>query len=109
MFPSKIKGYVSNDDQFTRKKALPQDKFPDLVNLVSTTTWEIFNSRFFNKLIASQWEDQHLQLHQKIIRRLINKLQYLRHNILQKFVEDLLMIFIPFLNICTWKTSSSKH
>ena len=33
-----IKGFVNNDDQFTRKTAIPQDKFLDLVNLVLTTT-----------------------------------------------------------------------
>ena len=32
-----IKDYVNNDDQFTRKTAIPRDKFLDLVNLVSTT------------------------------------------------------------------------
>ena len=32
-----IKDYVNNDDQFTRKTAIPQDKFPDLVHLVLTT------------------------------------------------------------------------
>ena len=31
-----IKDYV-NDDHFTRKTAIPQDKFLDLVNLVLTT------------------------------------------------------------------------
>ena len=29
-----IKDYVNNDDQFTRKTAIPQDKFLDLVHLV---------------------------------------------------------------------------
>ena len=33
-----IKDFVSNDDQFTRKTAMPQYKFLDLVNLVLTTT-----------------------------------------------------------------------
>ena len=32
-----IKGYVNNDDQFTRKAAICQDKFLDLVHLVLTT------------------------------------------------------------------------
>ena len=39
-----IKDYVNNDDQFTRKTAMPQDKFLDLVHLVLTTTWYTFNS-----------------------------------------------------------------
>ena len=34
-----IKNYVNNDDQFTRKTAIPQDKFLDLVHLVLTTPW----------------------------------------------------------------------
>ena len=34
-----VKDYVNNDDQFTRKTAIPQYKFLDLVNLVLTTTW----------------------------------------------------------------------
>ena len=33
------KDYVNNDDQFTRKTALTQDKFLDLTNVVLTTTW----------------------------------------------------------------------
>ena len=43
-----IKVYVNNDDQFTRKKGIPQDKlFLDLVHLVLTTTWYTFNSWFY--------------------------------------------------------------
>ena len=33
-----IKDYVNNDDQFTRKMAIPQDKFLDLVHLVLTSS-----------------------------------------------------------------------
>ena len=39
-----IKGYVNNNDQFTRKMTIPQDKFLDLVNLILKTTWYTFNS-----------------------------------------------------------------
>ena len=39
-----IKDYVNNDDQFTRKTVIPQDKFLDLVHLVLTTTWYTFDS-----------------------------------------------------------------
>ena len=42
-----IKDYVNNDDQFTRKTAIPQDKFLDLIHLVLTTTWYTFNSQFY--------------------------------------------------------------
>ena len=34
-----IKDYVNNDDQFTRKTAIPQDRFLSLVHLILTTTW----------------------------------------------------------------------
>ena len=44
-----IKDYVNNNDQFTRKTAIPQDKFLDLVHLVLTTTWQTFNSQFYQK------------------------------------------------------------
>ena len=38
-----IKDYVFNDNQYTRKTAIPEDKFLDLVNLVLATTWHTFN------------------------------------------------------------------
>ena len=44
-----IKDYVNNGDQFTRKTAIPQDKFLDLVHLVLTTTWYAFNSQFYQQ------------------------------------------------------------
>ena len=44
-----IKDYVNNDDQFTWKMAIPQEKFLDLVNLLLTTTWDNFNSRFYQQ------------------------------------------------------------
>ena len=44
-----IKDYVNNDDQFTRKTAIRQDKFLDLVHLVLTTTWYTFNSQFYQQ------------------------------------------------------------
>ena len=50
-----LKDYVNNDDQFTRKTAIPQDKFFDLVNLVLTTIWTVLILSFTNKLIALQW------------------------------------------------------
>ena len=83
-----IKDQVNNDDQFTMKTAIPQDKFLDLVNLVLRTLGTL--------LIALQWEDQHLQPRQKFISKLMNKMQYLWNYTLQKFTNDLLMIFNPF-------------
>ena len=44
-----IKDYVNNDDQFTRKTAIPQEKLLDLINLVLTTTWYTFNSQFYQQ------------------------------------------------------------
>ena len=44
-----IKDYVNNDDQFTRKTVIPQDKFLDLVLLVLTTTWYTFDSQFYQQ------------------------------------------------------------
>ena len=44
-----IKDYVNNDDQFTRKTAIPQDKFLDLVHLVLATTWYTLNSQFYQQ------------------------------------------------------------
>ena len=38
-----IKDYVFNDDQYTWKTAIPEDKFLDLVNLVLAITWHTFN------------------------------------------------------------------
>ena len=46
---NKIKNYVNNDDQFTRKTAILQDKFLDLVHLVLTTTWYTFKSQFYQE------------------------------------------------------------
>ena len=44
---NRIKDYVNNDDQFTRKKVVLQDKFLDLVDLVLATTWYTFYSQFY--------------------------------------------------------------
>ena len=44
-----INDYVNNDDKFTRKTAITQDKFLDLVNLVLRITWYTFNSQFYQQ------------------------------------------------------------
>ena len=106
-----IKDYVFNDDQYTRKTAIPEDKFLDLVNLVL-----VFS--FINKLMALQWDDQHLQPQQKSIWRLMNILQYLRHYTLQNFENDLLLLTIRLCHSQTYaigkpilshQKSSSKY
>ena len=40
---------MNNDDQFTRKTTIPQEKFLGLVHLVLTTTWYTFNFQFYPK------------------------------------------------------------
>ena len=42
--------YVNNSVKFTRKRAIPQDKFLDLVNLVVATIWYTFNSQFYQQM-----------------------------------------------------------
>ena len=49
--------YVNNDDQLTRKTAIPQHKFFDLVNLVLTTTWYTFDSQFYKQIGGIQWKN----------------------------------------------------
>ena len=44
-----VKDYATSDGQFTSKTTIPQDKFLDLVNLVLTTTWYTFNSKFYQQ------------------------------------------------------------
>ena len=44
-----IKDYVHNDDQFTKKTAIPQEKFLDLINLALRATWYTFNFQFYQK------------------------------------------------------------
>ena len=42
-----IKGYVKNDDQFTRKMAIPQDKFFDLVFCQKCQPLPLLGARIF--------------------------------------------------------------
>ena len=72
-----IKGYVNNYDQFTRKTATPQDKFLDLVNLVSTTTLYTFNSQFYQQTDCVAMKSSTSSTTAEIICRLMNVLQYL--------------------------------
>ena len=44
------KDYVNNNDQFTRKSAIPQETFLHLLNLAFITTWYTFNSQFFQQI-----------------------------------------------------------
>ena len=47
-----MKDCINIFNQFTRKTAIPQDKFLDLVNLVLTTAWYTFNSRFYQQTVG---------------------------------------------------------
>ena len=60
-----IKDYVNNDYQFTRKTAVPQDKFLDLVNYVLTNIWYNSNPQFYQQTDSLQWENQYIQTQQK--------------------------------------------
>ena len=90
---------------------MPQGKFVDLVNLFLTTIYYAFNSQFYQQTdgAALKDQDQHLQPQQKFMHRLMKKLQYLRHYILQEFGNNLLITFIKFLNVITWKTFSITY
>ena len=88
-------GSVNNDDQFTRKTVIPQDKFLDLVNLVLTTTWYTFNSQFYQQTdgvamggpTSSTTAEIYMQAHEHT--------QYLRNYVLQvweQFTDDVYSI-----------------
>ena len=68
-----IKDYV-NDDQFTRKTAVSQDKFLGLVHLVLRTTWYTFNSQFYQQIDGVAMGGP-ASSQQKFVCRLINVLQ----------------------------------
>ena len=44
-----IKDYINNDDHCTKKTAIPQNKFLDLVNLVLTNIWYTLNYQFYKE------------------------------------------------------------
>ena len=71
-----IKDYGNNDDQFTRKTAIPQDKFLNLVHLVLTTTW-YFNSQFYQQTdgVAPGGPASSTTAEIEVIYRLMNVLQ----------------------------------
>ena len=95
-----IKDYV-NDDQFTRKTAIPQDGFFDLVNLVLRTTWYTFNSQFYVAMggtVSSTAAEIFMQSYE---RTAISTALYSA-----KFGSNLSMAFILFLNVRAWKTFS---
>ena len=52
--------YVNNNDQLIGKMSITQHKFLDLVNLVLVTTWQTFNSQFYQQTDGVAREDQHV-------------------------------------------------
>ena len=95
-----IKNYVDNSDQFTRKVAIPQDEFLDLVNLVLTTTWYIFNYNFYQKSHGVAIGGPAFQTTTEIY-IILNTMRYLRHWTLQKFRNYFMIKLIQFLNVST--------
>ena len=87
-----IKDYVNNDDQFTRKIAIPKDKFLDLVHLVLTSTWYIFNSQFYQQTdnvamggpASSTTAEIYMQAHERTART--TALHSLK--VYERFVDD---------------------
>ena len=95
-----IKDYVNNDYQFTRKTTIRHEKVPDLAKSVPLGTLLIL--RFTNWWSCSG--KSNIFNHSRNLYAVMNILQYLRHDTLQKFGNNLLMTFILFLNIRIWKT-----
>ena len=54
-----------------------------------------------------QCDVHHLQPQQEFMCRLMNVLQYVWHYTLQKFWNNLLMVVIIFLNVCTFSITST--
>ena len=78
--------------------------FLDLFNLVLATTCYTFNSRFYQQIngvsmgrpVSSTIGEVYMQTHEQM--------QYLQHYTLKQFGKNLLMTFIPFISVRTWKT-----
>ena len=75
-----IKDYVNNNDQFTRKTAIPQDKY-----LVLTTRGTLLMQFYQQTDGVAMGGPASSNSQQKFICRLINVLQYLQNCTLQKF------------------------
>ena len=96
-----IKDYVNSDDQFTRKTAIPQHKFLDLVKLVLTTTSYTLNSQFYQQTddVSMEWPassttaEIYVQAHEHTaISMALHPIASDRPQ--KKFVSNLLMTFI---------------
>ena len=96
-----IKDYLNSDDQFTRKTAIPQHKFLDLVKLVLTTTSYTLNSQFYQQTddVSMEWPassttaEIYVQAHEHTaISMALHPIASDRPP--KKFVSNLLMTFI---------------
>ena len=101
-----IKDYVNNDNQFTRKAAISQDKFLDLVHLVRTATWHTFNSQFYQQTDGVAMGGPASSTTAEIY------MQAYEHTAITtalhppKVWERFVMTFILSLNVRIWKTFS---
>ena len=98
-----IKDYVNNDDKCTRKMAIPQDRFLDLVHLILRTTWYTFNSQFYQQTEGVAMADTESSTTVEIYMQAYESAAKL---ILQKFGNVVLMTFLLSLNVSIWKTFS---
>ena len=78
--------------------------FLDLFNLVLATTCYAFNSRFYQQINGVSIGGPVSSTTAEVYRQAHEQMQYLQHCTLQKFGNDLLMAFIPFISVRTWKT-----
>ena len=93
------KDYGNNDDEFTRKTAIPQDKILNPVSLALTTIWYFFNSQFYRqpdgvtmgRPASSITSEKRIQAHEQ--------------NAISTALDASLMTFTSFLNVRTWKTT----
>ena len=99
-----IKDYVTNDGNLSGILLYLKKSFLIQLILFQQPLGTLLILSFANKQMALQSEDQHLQRQLKFICRIMNIRQYLRHYTVQKFGNDLRMMFIPFLNVSTLKT-----
>ena len=103
-----IKDYVNNDDQFTRKTVIPQDKFLDLVHLVLTTTWCTFNSQFYQQTDGVAMEDPATlttaEIYMHAFERTAISTALHPPKVLEQFFDDAFGKFFP-----SYQQSSTKY
>ena len=87
-----IKDYVNNDDQLTRRTAIRQDKFLDLVHLVLTTTWYTFISHFYQQTdgvaMGGPASSTTVEIYMQAYERTAITTQLLPQKVWERFVDD---------------------